>query len=378
VVLLGAWLVPSVFAGPTERVTPGDDAAVVRSTSPVPSFEVAMPPPTHLRCENLLESVAQISEPRPRFSYLHGEFQGSFGLVQASYRITVTNFDIGSGNADPLWDSGAVNSSRSSQIVYNGTELAPFTRYRWTIEWTSSSGHTSAQAHATFETGPLNASDWQGAGWLVGRPTRPTKHGQPWPTGRMQLRSEFSLPPNGAIAFARAYVAATGCAQVEVNGRVPEVRGIRRRLVLIILHVKKHSQCCYMYRGPLTELLARLPVTQPDLRGVCPWPASKLSTVRYLTHDITTMLAAGKRNAIGLILGEVNHGKLAAKLASQVLTLVVVKFTGIESPWFFSSGGNGWEAAESYVDGGAWSTAIDWTRRQPGELPRQYGHMHDN
>jgi hypothetical protein len=78
------------------------------------------------------------------------------------------------------------------------------------------------------------------------------------------------------------------------------------------------------------------------------------------------MLAVGKANALGLLLGEVNHGKVAAKLASQVLTLIVVKFAGKDGAWFFSSGSDGWEAAESYVDGGAWTTTIDWTRRQPG------------
>ena len=91
----------------------------------------------------------------------------------------------------------------------------------------------------------------------------------PWPAGRMQLRAAFALP-NKPIKFARAYVAATGCAHLEVNGRVP----------------------------------------QPDLRGICPWPTSQLPTVRYVTHDITTLLAAGRggKNALGLLLGEVPHG----------------------------------------------------------------------
>ena len=105
------------------------------------------------------------------------------------------------------------------------------------------------------------------------------------------------------------------------------------------------------------------------MRGICPWPAANLATVRYLTHDITALLAAGKQNAIGLLLGEVNHGKVAAQLAAQVVALMVVKFTDShESPWFFSSGGDGWQGSESYVDGGAWSTTVDWTQRQPGEL----------
>ena len=85
-----------------------------------------------------------------------------------------------------------------------------------------------------------------------------------------------------------------------------------------------------------------------------------------MTHDITSLLATGaKGNAIGLLLGEVNHGKVAATLASQVIALIVVRFQGTHERWFFTSGeADGWQATESYVDGGAWSTSIDWTRRQ--------------
>ena len=191
-------------------------------------------------------------------------------MTQASYRITVS--DAGR----QLWDSGTVASANCSQIVYSGAGLPAYTLLAWTVEWASSTGATSAPAASTFETGPLALSDWKGAGWLVGRPKKPAKHGQPWPAGRMQLRAAFTLPKK-PIAFARAYVAATGCAHLEVNGRVP----------------------------------------RPDLRGICPWPTAQLATVRYVTHDITALLSPGA-NALGMLLGGVPHGKAAAPLASQV------------------------------------------------------------
>jgi alpha-L-rhamnosidase len=277
--------------------------------------------PTALRVENLGTAAAVVSEPSPRFSFLHGALPGgaTFGVTQASYRITVTS------SHQLLWDSGTVASTSCTQIAYNGTALAPYTRYTWTAQWTSSVGALSAPASSSFETGPMSVADWQGAGWLIGRQTRPTKHGQPWPTGRMQLRAEFALP-NRPVTFARAFVASTGCAQVEVNGRVP----------------------------------------QPNLRGICPWPASRLGTIRYMTHNITALVAAGKNNAVGLLLGNVPAGKQAAPLAAQVLALIVVKFTGSTEPFFLSSGADGWQAAESYVNGGAWSTEVNWARRQPG------------
>ena len=106
--------------------------------------------PFHLRVEGLLEAVAVISEPTPRFSFLHGPGASpSFGVTQASYRITVAKFDT----EKVMWDSGAVLSSNCSQIVYAGEALAPFTRYSWTAEWTSSAGDRSAASAARFETG---------------------------------------------------------------------------------------------------------------------------------------------------------------------------------------------------------------------------------
>lgn len=118
---------------------------------------------------------------------------------------------------------------------------------------------------------------------------------------------------------------------------------------------------------PVGQVEVNGQVPQPDLRGVCPWPAANLDAVRYMTHDITSLLATGNRNAIGLLLGEVNHGKVAAKLASQVIVLIAVKFASSHERWFFASGeGGGWQATQSYVDGGAWSTSIDWTQRQLG------------
>ena len=54
-----------------------------------------IPAPEHLRVEGLLESVAVISEPLPRFSFLHGELAGggNFGVTQTSYHIIVAEAD---------------------------------------------------------------------------------------------------------------------------------------------------------------------------------------------------------------------------------------------------------------------------------------------
>ena len=167
-----------------------------------------------------------------------------------------------------------------------------------------------------------------------------TGHGDSYHT---QYRSPvFIIPVVKKVEFARVYVAAAGCAHVEVNGHVP----------------------------------------LPDLRGICPWPVDTAS-VRFVTHHLTDDdtnssvphhgITLGERNVVGVIAGHVMK-------APQFIALVMVKFVG-EAPFFLSTSSSGWTStarthvvaqptagisthATSYV--GAWETTIDWTKYQPG------------
>eukprot|EP01043_Picozoa_sp_COSAG02_P040296 COSAG02_NODE_3249_length_7096_cov_5.491496_3_plen_258_part_00 len=211
--------------------------------------------PHSLKVNGLLPAVAVISDAVPRFSFLHSKLgvgaAGVFGITQTSYRITVRKLrDVagGSDDADLMWDSKTVNSTSCSQILYAGRALIAFTRYEWTAEWTASGTFgSSAAARATFETGPMATTDWRGAAWLQGSKT--------------QYRRTFVLPVATQVVWARAYVAALGCAHVEINGAVP----------------------------------------QPNLMGICPWsvapnldanPSASLN-VRYMTHNISRLLKVG-------------------------------------------------------------------------------------
>ena len=200
-----------------------------------------------------------ISEPLPRFSFLHGALAGgaAFAVTQASYRITVTEADAASGAKRPvLWDSGDVKSSSCNEIVFAGVPLQPFTRYDWTAEWTASTGTKSAQANARFETGPMHPSDWQGAGWIGEDAAMDNIFAG---AAAKQLRKKFELPSGKVVTTARVYVAAAGCSHVEVNGKVP----------------------------------------QPDMRGICPWAVAS-GSIRYITHDATSLVTAGT-NVLGLV-----------------------------------------------------------------------------
>ena len=285
-------------------------ALEARGAAPSVAAAVSSSAPVHLRVEGLLEPVAVISEALPRFSFLHADDDaaagGGFGITQASYHIVVADADTGA----LMWDSGDVESSNCSQIVYAGKPLPPFTRFAWTVAWTSSAGVKSALASARFETGPMQPSDWQGAGWLNG--------------SKSQFRNEFNIAAAKKLVFARAYVAAAGCAHIEVNGKIP----------------------------------------LPDLRGVCPWPVYSES-VRYLTHDVTDLVTPG-RNAFGMVAGN-QTGRWTNE--PQAIVLVVVKFAGEHTtPTFaLSSSSAGWMGTEPYVTvSTAWDATIDWTKQEKG------------
>lgn len=244
--------------------------------------------PVHLQVEGLFEEEAIISEPRPRFSFLHGALEndprGPRGVFQISYRIRVTK-----GAVLTVWDSGNVASQSCSDISYGGTALEPFQRYLWTAEWTSSTGVLSAVASASFETGPMAPVDWQNATALQG-------------AGR-QYRLDLELPESPV--WARAYVAAAGCHHLEVNGLVPV----------------------------------------PDLRGICPWAVDPNKDVRYMTQKITS-LRAGK-NTFGLLAGSVMHNpSVVALFVMEYENGQRDFFTSASSGWLerdsYVTNGNAW------------------------------------
>jgi hypothetical protein len=168
----------------------------------------------------------------------------------------------------------------------------------------------SAVGSSRFETGPMVATHWQNASWLGGK------------QGTNQFRLEFDVPA-GSVSFARAYVAAPGCAAVFVNGKLPAV----------------------------------------DLRGICPWTVGGQANTRYQTHDITAALASGGKNCIGLVGGNVMSP------SSSVLAMVMVQpaSAGVK-PIFFTSASAGWqERGGSYFPtANAFQTFIDWTAEEQG------------
>lgn len=67
-------------------------------------------------------------------------------VMQTSYHITVT------GPGEVVWDSGVVESDKSTFVEYNGKPLKSLSDYNWTVEVTVNNGEKAA-ASSSFETG---------------------------------------------------------------------------------------------------------------------------------------------------------------------------------------------------------------------------------
>lgn len=231
---------------------------------------------THLYCEYLPEPPA-IGTRKPRFSWevpLPGRARR-----QTAYQVLVASSPdlLQPGGAD-LWDSGKVESSRSTHVVYEGAELQGNHDYFWCVQvWEEADQSTGFGPAAYFGTALFDESDWQ-AQWIgMGRPDEPVPDPDLLPK---LLRTTGQLPPDLAtfepdlrapllrknfqlaqpVKRARAFVCGLGLYELRLNGaKVGDA----------------------VLATPRTEFRKRL---------------------LYSTYDITGLLKSGA-NAVGVILG---------------------------------------------------------------------------
>jgi len=89
-------------------------------------------PPTNLRCEYFANPVG-IGTTRPRLSWQlvprpQGLRQSAYRLIAASSETLLAN-DTGD-----LWDTGRLESHRTSQVVYDGTPLKSGQTCYWKVK----------------------------------------------------------------------------------------------------------------------------------------------------------------------------------------------------------------------------------------------------
>lgn len=138
--------------------------------------------------------------------------------AQQAYEIQVGR---GPGAAD-VWSSGKVRSGRQVDIEYGGPSLKSATRYHWRVRvWDDKGAVSRWSADAHFETGLLDAGDWDGAQWIT-RPGAPSELDK-WTDYAATVR--FKLESAAFGMFLRAPDTANGYMwQVNVTGASPTLR----------------------------------------------------------------------------------------------------------------------------------------------------------
>lgn len=171
--------------------------------APVPSL-------AHLRCEYKADPIG-IDSTSPRLSWrLQSDARG---VVQAAYRVQVAADQAKWGRKSVLWDTGKVDSDRSTQVPYEGPALESGRRYYWRVRvWDGNDRRSKWSEPAFWEMGLLQPGDWQAA-WVTPAGDEDTSKSQPAP----MLRGTFEL--DGKVKSARAYVTSFGLYELEINGR---------------------------------------------------------------------------------------------------------------------------------------------------------------
>ncbi|RSM43174.1 alpha-L-rhamnosidase [Amycolatopsis balhimycina DSM 5908] len=153
--------------------------------------------PTHLRVEHLDDALG-IGLARPRLSW-----RLPLGAaVQTAYRI----------RTDSGWDSGRTESAESLLIPYAGPALRSGERVGWQVMVWTDRGESDWSAPGTFETGLLDAGDWQTEWVTPGQ----DPGGSPGERPASLLRYEFDV--DRPVVSARLYATAHGVYEGFLNG----------------------------------------------------------------------------------------------------------------------------------------------------------------
>ena len=161
------------------------------------------------------------------------------GLSQTAYRVLVASSERAlRANTGDLWDSGKVDSSQSTQVVYRGKPLVSGAAAFWKVEvWDQDRADSGWSAPAQWSMGLLDARDWQGK-W-IGRDERGVVKdpGSPFvafenarwiwdtanadngaPAGNRFFRAVFTIPAGRKVTRALAMIGADTTSEVYLNG----------------------------------------------------------------------------------------------------------------------------------------------------------------
>lgn len=123
-----------------------------------------------------------------------------------------TAFRLETKVGETKWDSGWIESERSTFVRYGGEPLASRQLIEWRVNYRDENGKDAGWSEwARFELGLFSASEWK-AQWI-----RPAGENDPQLESVGWLRRSFSAQKK--IAHARLYVTARGLFELQLNGR---------------------------------------------------------------------------------------------------------------------------------------------------------------
>ena len=279
----------------------------------------APPPVIDLRVEYAEAPVRGVGVRHPRFSW--SLEHPARGAVQHAYRVTVSEVIPGSTAAAPVWDSGAV-ASNATLGVRCATALRSDASYQLSVAWSDASGASALWAPpstAQFSTALLEASDWDGVGWLS------------LPNGndtRSQFRATIALPLGKSVSRGTCFIAGLGYHRSHLNGArlasTPDdtlgpFLQFQRRVaydtydVTSMLQGGNNTLAVLMGRGwyalphdDFTSVLGFRTIGHRALRVLCRVTLSDGTALRFATGDASWPWrhGAGERRTDHLFLGE--------------------------------------------------------------------------
>lgn len=190
--------------------------------------------PINLRCEYLVNPQG-IDITKPRLGWMSSSESKNRGWKQIAYRILVASSqenlkkDLGD-----LWDSGKISSSRSSQIVYEGSPLSSRLHCFWKVKvWSNDKNQSLWSDAAHWTMGLLKPEDWA-AKWIsmkekvVEYEKTLTFDGAQWiwfpkdntAAGIRYFEKHFSIPDDTTISSARMIIQVDDSSKVLVNGKL--------------------------------------------------------------------------------------------------------------------------------------------------------------
>jgi alpha-L-rhamnosidase len=163
-------------------------------------------PPSELLVD-LMTAPLAVDSVNPRFSWKcndpdRGEKQTAYQIIVGSTLAKMTS------TVGDIWDTGKIESSRSTGIKYVGASLSSDTRYWWKVRtWDKDGNAGSYSRAATFDVGLLEA-DWTAQFIWDGTEN---------PNNVAFFRKQFTIDESKTIEIAKLYISAHDDYKLWVN-----------------------------------------------------------------------------------------------------------------------------------------------------------------